>query len=123
VACAKADAEFLPALEDDLNVSRALAVVHEFRGAMNRVRAFSAADAARAWDTLDRFDSVLGLRLRDAARPEDLGDAEVARLIEERNEARTARDFARADAIRKDLLARGIVLEDTPRGVKWRRGS
>ncbi|MCE9636241.1 MAG: cysteine--tRNA ligase [Planctomycetes bacterium] len=121
VACAKADKDFLAALEDDLNISAALAAVHELRGAMNKVSAFSPADAARAWGTIDRIDSVLGLGLRDAAKPQDLGDADVQRLIDERNAARKARDFARADQIRKDLLAKGIVLEDTPQGVKWRR--
>jgi cysteinyl-tRNA synthetase len=120
-ACDRADRGFLAALEDDLNISAALAAVHELRGVLNRTPAFSPADAARAWASLDRIDSVLGLDLRGASRPVPLGDADVARLIDERNAARKSRDFARADGIRKDLLARGIVLEDTPQGVKWRR--
>jgi cysteinyl-tRNA synthetase len=120
-ACARADGAFLAALEDDLNISSALAAVYELRGVLNKVPAFSAADVACAWATLDRIDSVLGLDLRAAARPVALGDADIARLIDERNAARKSRDFARADQIRKDLLAKGIVLEDTPQGVKWRR--
>jgi cysteinyl-tRNA synthetase len=48
-------------------------------------------------------------------------DAEVERLIEERNQARRARDFAQADAIRQSLAGRGILLEDTKDGTRWKR--
>ena len=61
------------------------------------------------------MDAVLGLRLLDAPKAESIED-EVARKIEEREEARRRRDFAAADGIRKELLAKGIVLEDTPVG-------
>ena len=48
--------------------------------------------------------------------------AEIERLIVERREARQRREFARADAIRQDLAARGILLEDSPAGTRWKRG-
>ena len=53
--------------------------------------------------------------------PDGIGDAEVERLIAERNAARKAKDFARSDAIRDQLAERGVVLEDTPQGTRWKR--
>ena len=58
-------------------------------------------------------------RAEDAAPPVDV--AEIERLIVERREARQRREFARADAIRQDLAARGILLEDSPTGTRWKR--
>ena len=54
-------------------------------------------------------------------KKEEMLDAEIEKMIEERQAARKNRDFARADQIRADLLAKGIVLEDTREGVKWKR--
>jgi cysteinyl-tRNA synthetase len=67
---------------------------------------------------LDRFDSVLNIF---GSEQREMLDSEVQSLIDERQEARRRRDFARADEIRVELLARGIVLEDTKDGVRWKR--
>jgi cysteinyl-tRNA synthetase len=67
------------------------------------------------------LDAVLGLGLEKAELPALDLDAEIEALVQARERARRERDFARADAIRDDLRARGIALEDTPQGVRWRR--
>ena len=54
-------------------------------------------------------------------KKEDILDEEIEKLIEERQAARKAKDFARADAIRDELLAKGIILKDTREGVQWKR--
>jgi cysteinyl-tRNA synthetase len=69
-------------------------------------------------DAIDRFDSVLNVF--GELRPQML-DEEIQTLIDERQEARHRRDFKRADEIRDELAARGIVLEDTKDGVRWKR--
>jgi len=69
-------------------------------------------------DLFARLDDILGLLPEEQA---ELADAEVEALIAERTEARKARNYARADEIRNLLAARGIILEDTPQGVRWRR--
>jgi cysteinyl-tRNA synthetase len=115
--------DFLSALEDDLNISAALAVVHSVRGELNRRETLSPADLVRANERITAIDSVLGLGLlaqaAPSASPEDAG---IQALVDERDAAKKSRDFARADAIRKDLAARGIAIEDTKQGTKWRRG-
>lgn len=111
--------KFIAAMDDDLNTADAIAAVFELvRGINTKVLSGKASEyladfAAREFDELT---DVLGICYN---RKEETLDEEVNRLIEERNKARAAKDYATADKIRDDLKARGIVLEDTPQGVKW----
>ncbi|NLC61671.1 MAG: cysteine--tRNA ligase [Gammaproteobacteria bacterium] len=112
------------ALDDDLNTPRALAELARIAG-----------DARRAGDDASRREAKAGLLGAGLALgllqqpPEawfsgdadDDGDARIQALVDERNAARKSRDFTRADAIRDQLAAEGIALEDTPQGVRWVR--
>ncbi len=110
-------------LDDDLNTADALGAVFEFvretNIAMDQGR-FSQGNAAGAQRVLDDFDSVFDV-LRPAAAEGSLSDEEVEALVRERTEAKKARDFARADRIRAELLEKGVVVEDTRDGVRWKR--
>jgi cysteinyl-tRNA synthetase len=108
-----ARAKFRAALEDDLNTSEALAVLHEMMTTVNR----TGAGAAEAILFLREADRVFAILDEEEAAP----DAEIERLMQDRESARTKRDFKRADAIRDELLRRGIELLDTPQGTRWRR--
>ena len=115
-----ARAAFEAAFEDDLNVSAGLAALFDLVRELNRRldgRSLSAADARSALDLLRDLDRVLGL-LPDA--PADL-DADAAKLLVARQAARDARDWARSDALRDALLKRGIAVEDSRDGQRWRR--
>ena len=82
----------------------------------------AAAGPAQLYATLLAMDEVLGLGIADFKEDAlGLGEQQIAQLIEDRKAARKAKDFARADAIRKDLAAKGVILEDAPAGTTWRR--
>ena len=107
---------FRAALRDDLNAPRAMAVAWEV------ARSRQLAPAER-WALLSEFDAVLALEL-DTARPRTAVQASDPRIdarVEQRQEARRNRDFATADRIRDELSAEGILIEDMPEGVRWRR--
>ena len=112
--------EFITAMDDDLNTADALAAVFGLIRDINTLISKGAGkDTLTACkEALEELCGVLGLGYN---KKDDNLDAEVEQLIAERTEARKARDFATADAIRNKLKGMGIVLEDTPQGVKWSR--
>ena len=119
---AEYEAQFRTAMDDDFNTADALAAVFELVREINsNVVGTTPAKAyvEAASDLFEKLVDVLGLLYE--RKSENNLDAEIEALIEERQAARKARDFARADAIRDSLKAQGIVLEDTPQGVKWHR--
>ncbi|HOK44483.1 MAG TPA: cysteine--tRNA ligase [Bryobacteraceae bacterium] len=119
----QANASFEEALDDDLNTAEALAAAFEFvRDANSAMDAgqFLAGNTAPALDFLARFDSVFDV-LRPSRKDTGLSDSEIEKLIAERDRARKARQFARSDEIRSYLLERGVILEDTKEGTRWRR--
>ncbi|MGC6415686.1 MAG: cysteine--tRNA ligase [Bradymonadia bacterium] len=113
-----AETKFRAALADDLNTSVAFAVIHEFMNTVNRLQP-SKVDADRVVEFMQKLDSVFGVL--DPIGGEVSLDEEIQGLIQQRRQARKDRDFALADQIRDDLLARGIELVDTPQGTEWRQ--
>jgi len=109
---------FRDALEDDLNTSVALAAIHEFMTAANRL-APSQQEATAALTFMREADRIFAVL--DEAPERSEADAEIDALVAERDEARRARDFARADALRDTLAERGIELLDGQEGTRWRR--
>jgi cysteinyl-tRNA synthetase len=120
-ATARALAEFEAGMDDDLNTSVALAAVHELSRKVNTALARNALredDKRAVIEAIERIDSVLNI----FGQPQrGMLDEEIQKLIDERQEARHRRDFVRADEIRDELTERGIILEDTKDGVRWKR--
>ncbi|MEN9979898.1 MAG: cysteine--tRNA ligase [candidate division WOR-3 bacterium] len=111
----RAQLEFQTALEDDLNLPQAMAVVWSL------VREGNRRQDRRAWKLLLDFDRVLGLRLGETLEGEQDIPADVRALAEEREQARRAKDWARADRLRAEILSRGFVIEDTKEGWRLKR--
>jgi len=112
---------FEAAMDDDLNTAAALAAVHDMVREINTILAaegLSEADKAAVLDAVAKFDSVLGIFGKENS---ELLDEDVEALIAERQDARRHRNFARSDEIRDELAAKGIILEDTKDGMRWRR--
>jgi cysteinyl-tRNA synthetase len=113
---AAARAEFEKHMDDDLNVAPALAPLFGLRARVLE-GALGCEAAQLALDFIARANTVLGVIQVE----EELLDAKIDALIQERQAARKAKDFRRADDIRKFLESEGIALEDTPQGVVWKR--
>jgi cysteinyl-tRNA synthetase len=120
-ATEKALNDFSAGMDDDLNTSVALAAVHELSRQVNTVLArgqLRAENQREILAAIERIDSVLNIF---GEHQREMLDSEIQTLIDERQDARHRRDFARADQIRDDLAERGIILEDTKDGVRWKK--
>src|SRR5581483_6749789 len=131
---AQAIREFEDALDDDLNTAEALAAIFEYVREVNSAldagefREENRWDAARVlevfdgvFDVLKRGDRAQAAAERNGAGEVALSDVEIDELIAQRTQAKKSRDFSRADEIRKSLQDKGIILEDTKEGVRWKR--
>lgn len=111
--------KFDDAMEDDFNTADAIAAVFELVRFANSTAGDSSGEyAAGLLDLLETLCTVLGI---ETEKKEEVLEDEILEMIEKRQEARKNRDFALADAIRDELLEKGIVLKDTREGVKWSR--
>ncbi|MGC2636602.1 MAG: DALR domain-containing protein, partial [Acidobacteriaceae bacterium] len=141
-------ARFVAALADDLNTAEARAAIFEmvrFVNARADAGSFYASDQPEVLDALRQFDRIFAVlddhdaewtrftlewaeregRLGEAT-PEvrarlELSDEQIQALVDERQQAKRTRNFARADAIRNELAAKGVILEDSKDGVRWKR--
>ncbi|MGC2696383.1 MAG: cysteine--tRNA ligase [Candidatus Angelobacter sp.] len=144
-AAAKAKQEMRAGMEDDLNTARASAAIFDMVREANTLAdrgELREEDKAPLLEALEQFDEIFavikdddavkmkaamewarahGIAMESSAADSGISDEEVNRLIEERNAAKKARDFARSDAIRKQLADAGIVVEDTKVGSRWKR--
>ena len=111
---------FEKAMDDDFNTADAIAAIFDFVKFINTNASGNSSKEylGKLHERLAELSNVLGIIVD---KKEEMLDAEIEKMIEERQAARKNRDFARADQIRADLLAKGIVLEDTREGVKWKR--
>lgn len=113
-------ARFDEAMDDDFNTADAIAAIFEL---VKFINTNTDGESSKAFlsalhEQIRELSDVCGLIVD---QKEEMLDADIEKLIEERQAARKAKDFARADAIRNELLEKGIVLEDTREGVKWKR--
>ncbi|GMG88714.1 cysteine--tRNA ligase [Biformimicrobium ophioploci] len=121
-----ADSAFMAALEDDLNTPIAISELHHFAKELNRAEG---EEKARLKGLLLTGANLLGILQQD---PEEwfkqargsadaISEEEIEALIQARTDAKAAKDFARADEVREELRVRGVILEDSREGTKWRR--
>jgi cysteinyl-tRNA synthetase len=122
---------FNAAMRDDFNTAETMAVLFELNKELNRaVKEETAEQATVLYSTLRYLTNILGLVQHDVDEflKSDIGqealslsDTEIENFIQQRVDAKKAKDFAQADAIRQSLLDQGVVLEDTRQGTIWRR--
>jgi cysteinyl-tRNA synthetase len=123
---AEAVQAFDAAVRDDLNTAAGLGAIFDLIRALNiamdhkQVGKGDAAGVLAAFAHFDRVLGVLSLRQAENAMP-PIPQAEIDAAIQARHDARRKRDFAEADRIRQDLLAKGVILEDGPQGTRWKR--
>ena len=114
------ESKFDEAMDDDLNTADAISAIFELVKFTNTaVDENSSSEFLEALKgEINELADILGIKVE---KKEELLDADIEALIEERQAARKNKDFNRADEIRNELLSKGIILEDTRQGVKWKR--
>ena len=113
---------FTEAMDDDINVQNGITVVYElvkFANVYAQQKEVKAAALTEMKDLISELVSIFGVKL--ASNDNEFNDEHSQALIDERNEARKNKDFARSDQIRDELKAQGIILEDTPQGTRFKR--
>jgi cysteinyl-tRNA synthetase len=126
--------EFEGALDDDLNTAEALGAIFEYLREVNTALDTGEFQEENRWDAarvLEVFDSIFDVLKRGTPAQSSterngtgevaLSDIDIDELITQRTQAKKSRDFSRADEIRKSLQEKGIILEDTKEGVRWKR--
>lgn len=114
---------FEASLDDDLNTAEALAAIFEYIRETNSsmdAGEFNAGNLPEARKLFATFDSIFDV-LKPSVEAGGITESEIDALIAERNEARKSRNFKRSDEIRAELLDRGVIIEDTKEGVRWKR--
>ena len=112
---------FTAAMDDDFQAQNGITSVYDMIRDLNRVIEHEEVSKYVLEFMLDEISEILSIFGLENLKQEDLLDEEVDALIQEREEARTTKNFARADAIRDQLKAEGILLEDTAQGIRWKR--
>lgn len=121
------DERVVEALSDDINTPLAISYLHDIANSLNK--AVSLEDKQKYKSLLLRSADIMGLLYNDVedwfkgnlTANSEIDETEINRLINERLEAKKAKDWARADAIRNQLKEQGIILEDTPQGTTWKK--
>ncbi|MDP7323465.1 MAG: cysteine--tRNA ligase [Candidatus Woesearchaeota archaeon] len=113
----KAEKEFEAKLDNDLNISEALAVIFDFIRDINKLE-ISKSDAKIVISTIFKFNEIIGVL--DKPKKETL-PATIKKLIDDREQARKNKDFEKADKLRDELKNKGIELDDAPEGVRWKK--
>lgn len=113
--------EFHDKMQDDFNTSDAITAMFQWASEANHLLQQASVPAEDLRTVLDAFEEMNGVLRIVNSSTEELLDEEIERLIQERIEARSSKNWARADEIRDRLAAEGIILEDTAQGMRWRR--
>lgn len=110
--------KFEASMDDDLDISPALAAIFDFMNEINKIgiHTLTKSDAKTIEDFMAKVDSVLGVIQEEEKLPADL-----QKLFDEREKARVGKNWARSDELRDELLKKGIAVEDTSHGTRWKR--
>ncbi|KAA8447386.1 cysteine--tRNA ligase [Weissella paramesenteroides] len=114
-------AQFNTAMDDDFNAPNALTAIYELVDLANQYAATEVVYQDTVNFILDKITVLMSIFGVDGLSDDELLDDDIEALIQERNDARANKNFARSDEIRDSLVEQGIILEDTPQGTRWHR--
>ena len=122
---AKTETDFVTAMDDDFNVQNALTAIYDLLPVLNANIAAESVDKdalTKAQSLLTDWLGIFGIDITELIKQnETQGDEEIVALIEQRDEARKNKDWAKSDQLRDQLKEMGVIIEDTPQGTRWIR--